>query len=168
MLRTGLGLGLLAVSIMFSGCRMCRHPYDYCGPVYNGPHGPSSWHSRAGSVLDGTQAMPDYYEEYQPAYTGNPQPTRAVAPQPTRAGDYRPARPDDYQSADSRDYKALLADEAQPDDVPGSMRVLSVTDRVLGEGNAPIETNRIAEDNSSGAPSSAGWTARRPTAAERR
>jgi hypothetical protein len=28
----GIGLLLLAV-----GCSMCAHPYDYCGPVYDGP-----------------------------------------------------------------------------------------------------------------------------------
>lgn len=30
----GIGIGLL---VLAAGCTMCAHPYDYCGPVYDGP-----------------------------------------------------------------------------------------------------------------------------------
>lgn len=149
MFRTGLGLGLVAVSIMLSGCRMCRHPYDFCGPIYDGPQGSSSWHTRAGSVLDGEQTMPAYSEEYQPTYIGD-------------------NRPGDYQTADTEDYRELIGNEAKAGDVPGSTRIVSVTDRVLGDEDTSVETSRIAENSSGGTLPSAGWTARRPTSPTRR
>jgi hypothetical protein len=42
---------LLGLSLLSAGCTMCCHPYDYCGPVYDG--GQCS-NERAGSVLDGS------------------------------------------------------------------------------------------------------------------
>jgi len=47
---------LLLTLIAFSaatGCRMCAHPYDYCGPTYVGPCGTVCCNpdARAGSVL---------------------------------------------------------------------------------------------------------------------
>ncbi len=45
------GIGLL---LMAAGCTMCAHPYDYCGPVVDGPCGCSCDPlARAGSILSG-------------------------------------------------------------------------------------------------------------------
>ena len=70
MLRMALGLGLVAVSFTLAGCRMCQHPFDYRGPVYDyAPDCQScSMQSRAGSILDNTLApmpTPAQAEQYQ-------------------------------------------------------------------------------------------------------
>ena len=68
MLRMAMGLGLVAVLFTLAGCRMCQHPFDYCGPVYDyAPDCQScSMQSRAGSILDNTPAaMPAQAEQYQ-------------------------------------------------------------------------------------------------------
>jgi hypothetical protein len=34
------------------GCRMCAHPYDYCGPTFTGGNcQPCDFYARAGSIL---------------------------------------------------------------------------------------------------------------------
>ena len=144
MFRMVLGLVLVGACIMLAGCRMCRHPYDYTGPVYDGPQGSSSWQTRAGSVLDGRGTMPMYSEEYQPTY----------------AGDYQ-------EEVTDRGRQELIGAEPQPGDVSGSAKIVSVTDRVLGDENGSIETSRMAENSSDATLPSAGWTARRPTSAVR-
>ena len=68
MLRMALGLGLVAVSFTLAGCRMCQHPFDYCGPVYDYATDcqSCSMQSRAGSILENTPApMPAQAEQYQ-------------------------------------------------------------------------------------------------------
>jgi len=44
----GLLLGLIVLS---TGCRMCAHPYDYCGPTFTGDGPCCPNEPRAGSVL---------------------------------------------------------------------------------------------------------------------
>ncbi len=47
---------LLAVT---AGCRMCAHPYDYCGPVFTGANGePCDANVRHGSILSGGMVSP--------------------------------------------------------------------------------------------------------------
>ena len=68
MLRMAMGLGLVAVLFTLAGCRMCQHPFDYCGPVYDyAPDCQScSMQSRAGSILEGVpHPMPAQAEQYQ-------------------------------------------------------------------------------------------------------
>lgn len=144
MFRTVLGLVLVGACIMLAGCRMCRHPYDYTGPVYDGPQGSSSWQTRAGSVLDGRGTAPTYSEEYLPA----------------NFGEYQ-------EEVTDRGHQGLIGAESQPGDVPGSAKIVSVTDRVLGDENEPIETSRMAKDSSPAPQPSAGWTARRPSSTVR-
>ena len=46
---------LLGLITLMSGCKMCAHPYDYCGPTYtHGPGGCSANAPRAGSILSGS------------------------------------------------------------------------------------------------------------------
>jgi hypothetical protein len=46
-------LALAACATLFTGCTMCCHPYDECGPVYDATGGHSYCASaRAGSILD--------------------------------------------------------------------------------------------------------------------
>jgi hypothetical protein len=87
------GFFLVLIVAAGSGCRMCDHPYDYCGPVFDGHCGASCDPSyRAGSILSG--GMPahpaHFYDDAgTPAYDdygsmrptpARPSPTRAVAP----------------------------------------------------------------------------------------
>lgn len=81
------------------GCRMCEHPYDYCGAVYSGGWGECCDPAyRAGSILSpGAYAAP-VYEDYDPTeviddYGAQTAPTPAiVAPAPTPAGSQWVAR----------------------------------------------------------------------------
>jgi len=52
MLRAILALSVLCLVVVASGCRMCAHPYDYCGPTFMGRCGEScDWKARSGSIL---------------------------------------------------------------------------------------------------------------------
>jgi len=73
MYRTGIALIAVAWIAFSAGCRMCAHPYDYCGPVDTGcadnccPNGP-----RAGSLFAMGAATPsggeiDYRMEATPS-----------------------------------------------------------------------------------------------------
>lgn len=125
MFRSVVGWGLVAVFIGMSGCRMCQHPFDYCGPVFDSGRQPCSMQSRAGSILDGiTETPPSQVEEHQ--------------------------------------EPAFMANEMRPGDVPGSERIVSVTDRAVDpavEEDDSSQTADLASPTSSS--SSAGWTARR-------
>jgi hypothetical protein len=44
--------GILGLIVLCTGCTMCCHPYDYCGPVYEGC-GQCGSNVRAGSILPG-------------------------------------------------------------------------------------------------------------------
>ena len=134
MLRMALGLGLVAVSFTLAGCRMCQHPFDYRGPVYDYAPGcrSCSMQSRAGSILENT-----------------PEPMPAQAEQ----------------------YQEYLEGEMRLGDVPGSERILSVTDRVVEPAVAPTESSQMAGRSSPTSPGtlpSTGWTARRSVPAMRR
>ena len=52
MVRTVLACSLAALLALTAGCRMCAHPYDYCGPTYTGAPGEScDAKARRGSIL---------------------------------------------------------------------------------------------------------------------
>ncbi len=141
MLRTALGLGVIAVLLVAAGCRMCSHPYDYCGPVYYGDGCQScSPHSRAGSILSGA-----------PELTPSPELVR-------------------HQTQSKTVSRESLRNQVQSDvragDVPGSEQIVSVTDRVVESPSAAsADPPQVATDASteSAKPLPAkGWTARRP------
>jgi hypothetical protein len=54
MFRTTLSWALVAILYAVAGCRMCSHPYDYCGPVYDRGCQSCCPPERAGSVLEAT------------------------------------------------------------------------------------------------------------------
>ena len=67
MSRTMLGWMTVGLVTLFSGCALCAHPYDYCGPTVTGqcgdecdPHAP-----RAGSILSGSVAPTLAYSEVE-------------------------------------------------------------------------------------------------------
>ena len=54
MVRLVLACSVVALLALTTGCRMCAHPYDYCGPVYTGADGqPCDANVRHGSILSG-------------------------------------------------------------------------------------------------------------------
>jgi hypothetical protein len=194
MLRTVLGLSLVAVLFAASGCSMCRHPYDCSGPVYDndGCQGCSSGgHGRAGSILDGDGSDGNVQTSTKPS----PKETNLIEELSTSSVRTRPktrsqtvsmpsakktpvdaasasamrTRPKtrgqsvSFDTIDGR-VQARVKGKVQTGDVPGSEKIVSVTDRVV---KPAAESAQVAED----APSEpfkplatdAGWTARRPT-----
>ena len=83
MSRTILSVGVLAVLLSSVGCRMCCHPYDYSGPVYQSQQDggcQSCVSQRAGSILSGEP------ETQVPAELAQRQPReRQVASAPMRS-----------------------------------------------------------------------------------
>lgn len=82
-------LGVLALLALTTGCTMCCHPYDNCGPVYESGCGSFCSNARAGSILEGgvaqTKASPFVPEETIEEGPQQASPTMApqsVEPQP--------------------------------------------------------------------------------------
>jgi hypothetical protein len=75
MVRISFAVAVVAVLAATVGCTMCCHPYDECGPVYEGRFATGcSKNVRQGSVFSGTS---DTSSETSPAHV-NPQPTPAT------------------------------------------------------------------------------------------
>jgi hypothetical protein len=57
-------VGILGLVALCGGCTLPCHPYDYCGPVYDGT-GQNCSNARAGSILDGgaMQSLPASTEQ---------------------------------------------------------------------------------------------------------
>jgi hypothetical protein len=170
MFRMALGLSLVALCCA-GGCTMCCHPYDYSGPVYSKDDCPScgsSGHCRAGSILapcgqpsstegDGEKAVP----QTAPKTAPQPAPTRAKpveqpsVPDPAVGGTKVGAR------------QRHLVGKPRPGDVPGSEKIVSVTERVVGPkaGSQQTAAEPAAEPEAEASNSlpAAGWTARRLT-----
>jgi hypothetical protein len=134
MFRTALGLGLAAAFVASTGCTMCCHPYDRCGPVYD--QGCSSCSgARAGSILAGgvSETMP----------------AQVVS--------------DSHRNAET--MQAGSGSHPRFGLVPGSEKILSVTDRTVNpsgtDNDAPAVAAESAAESAKPLPS-AGWTARRP------
>jgi hypothetical protein len=146
MFRTTLGLCAVAILAAVAGCTMCCHPYDNCGPVWDGGECQTcSPHYRAGSIFAGTPDMAMSSE--------------------------KPHR--DVQATKKTASRAAVPTRAQPDskpgDVPGAERILSVTDRVVKPAEGSVDSQVVSESSSSSGSSAQplpanGWTARRPTA----
>jgi hypothetical protein len=59
MIRTLVTVVLLGLAASAVGCRMCAHPYDYCGPTFSGQCGETcNPMARAGSVLSPPLPVP--------------------------------------------------------------------------------------------------------------
>ena len=73
MSRKVLGWMTVGLVALFSGCAMCAHPYDYCGPTVTGQCGeecaPNS--PRAGSILSGTVSPTLAYSEVELSSAGS-------------------------------------------------------------------------------------------------
>lgn len=140
MRRTALGLGVLAVLLVITGCTMCCHPYDYCGPVFHGGGCQAcSPHGRVGSILSEASEL---------------------APLPPES-----SRPEGGTLSHA-DIENHVRGEMRQDDVPGSQKIVSITDQVVEPPIPSADPPQVA-DGSSLEPSkvlpSQGWMARRPT-----
>lgn len=52
MRHAAFALAALCLVASAVGCRMCAHPYDYCGPTFTGGNcQPCDFYARAGSIL---------------------------------------------------------------------------------------------------------------------
>ena len=154
MVRTALGLGVMAVLLAAAGCTMCCHPYDYCGPVYEGDGCQScSLHSRAGSILASA-----------PEITPSPDMVRRPVRNQT-ASDVSRGRVQ-TQSVSDASLRSQVQAERRAGDVPGSEQIVSVTDRVVGSSPDSDGDSQLASESSAEPArplSTKGWTARRPT-----
>ena len=59
MVRTIFALCMVALLAVTAGCRVCAHPYDYCGPLFDGQGGQYCCcpNARAGSILSPNPMM---------------------------------------------------------------------------------------------------------------
>jgi hypothetical protein len=155
MFRTALGLGSVAILLVTVGCTMCRHPYDQSGPVFSDEGCPSAMHSRAGSILGGVPQPSSLPTKGQIQ-------DESASPSPTPAQAKPRGQSISYVMGTNRAQGPVLG-RAQPGDVPGSERIVSVTDRVV---KPSADSSQAAEESSpeSSKPLPAsGWSARRPT-----
>ncbi len=160
--------GLATILLACSGCTMCCHPYDYSGPVYGGSgcgSSCSSQRSRAGSILDGG------VQDAQGTQTSMPvekkvakKVVRESAPA-TSARSKSRGKTASFASAGGR-VPDRMRGEVKPGDVPGSERIVSVTERIVGSSTTtPADTAVAAQESpaeSSTPLPTSGWTARRP------
>ena len=139
MIRTVLGLSVVAVLLTVAGCRMCQHPYDYCGPVYDRGCDACCPDCRAGSILSGSHEM---------------------APSPSPAQRIVQSEPVSRES-----LLQNVRDDLQPGYVAGSEQIMSVTDQAVGSSDDSFELASEPSTNPSQSLPTTGWTARRPTPA---
>lgn len=154
--------GLMVLSL--AGCTMCCHPYDHCGPVYeNGCHSCSQ--GRVGSILEGGEELLPVPNTPSPT----PAPPKATSsarsrqPQSMRTASVRYRQPSGQAVSPTRStYTASTRPKAG--DVPGSQKIISVTERTVTDPNTPVlqPVSESEVDDSKTLPAS-GWTARRPT-----
>jgi hypothetical protein len=155
MSRTTLSILFMAfTAIATTGCRMCQHPYDYSGPVYQN-HGSGcascSSHGRAGSVLDGET---EYISEGSVLESQPKTNTKIISEEPVSEEPLQGRVPS----------KALSIEGPRFGDVPGSERIISVTERVVSPDESATTSQQIAESNGPASVKSMpskGWTARR-------
>ena len=72
MVRTILALSMVALLPVMAGCRMCAHPYDYCGPTFTGECGTCCPDARQGSRFS-SLAQTDLPVETVPPVTIEPE-----------------------------------------------------------------------------------------------
>jgi hypothetical protein len=73
MSRTMLGWMTVGLVTLFSGCAMCAHPFDYCGPTVTGQCGDECAPNapRAGSILSGSVSPTLAYSEVEFSSAGS-------------------------------------------------------------------------------------------------
>jgi hypothetical protein len=95
-------LGILTLLSFTTGCTMCCHPYDNCGPVFDNSCGSFCSTARAGSILEGgtpqVKADPFVPEEtteglQEVPTTGEPQLAPQTEPQTLSAIDLNAGKP---------------------------------------------------------------------------
>lgn len=191
MWRYPLGWACVIVSFTLTGCTMCCHLNDYCGPVYENGCTDCSSHHRAGSILEGGQhrelvprPMPQLQPQRAVPTPARPKPTanatasRAVYRQQATPVSHRasataakPRVPTKANRLDLAEERAMVGPqgEGKTGDVPGSERIVSVTERIVGDTErggdlAPEITHGEAANDGVAAvqklPAS-GWTARK-------
>ena len=158
MFRTAYYLGSVAILFAAAGCSMCCHPYDHSGPVFSAD-GCQATHRRAGSILDGaSQPSPELARNQ--IHDNSSSPVLAQASQARRTRPQVQAAPLSEVAAEPQ---GPSLGQPQPGVVPGSERVVSVTDRLA----RPSANSSEAVEQSPSQPSQpmpeSGWTARRPT-----
>jgi hypothetical protein len=172
MVRTTYAVGLLVLVVATTGCRMGAHPYDYCGPVWSeGKAKNCDPNYRAGSVLNpGTPARhPQLVYDAEPAPAMQPAATANTAPVPqaapvakaspmARDTVVRQMKPvaDRTTSEQPSPVAGRGSDQPSGATVPapagtaaGATRILSVTDRKVGE-SARTETEQKVSEQPKG------------------
>jgi hypothetical protein len=149
MLRTVFVLGVILSLPVFTGCTLCCHPYDYCGPVYEGCEGQSCDPMyRAGSILSGSPTISQINETPQTTIEKN--------------------------GAEKADPAASTVGQIRTGDVPGSERIVSVTERVVdSQGNPNGSTATMMSADPEAAPlrtqsEAKGWVASKPNYQQQR
>ena len=181
MFRMALGVGSVAILVLSTaGCQMCCHPYDKSGPVFCDGC-PSSTNSRAGSIL-GDSPEPSMSVAKNPVRRESVSPSpklvqakkqrpsfsyvmtgrRTESPSPTLAEAKRPQKSVFNTMAGDRPEGPQLG-PAQPGDVAGSERIVSVTERVVGPSADSSQAATEAPPASFRPSPATAWTARRPT-----
>jgi hypothetical protein len=153
MFRTVLGVSSVAILLAATGCTMCSHPFDNSGPVYSQDECQSSGHARAGSVLDKNPQPSESLEQTQT----EEKPTSLVSARPKMQGHSVSS-----DTAGGRVH-AKVTEKTNAGDVPGSERIVSVSEQVVKPAaDSPQVAEESPSDSSQPLPST-GWTARRPT-----
>jgi hypothetical protein len=182
MFRMALGVGSVAILVLSAaGCQMCCHPYDQSGPVFCDDGCSASCQTRAGSILaDSPEASALLSKNSAPQKPVSPTPApaqaktrrpsisyvmtgrRADSPSPALVEAKKPQKPFSYAKAGSRPEGPQLG-PAQPGDVPGSERIVSVTERTVGPSADSSQAATEAPQEASLPLPANRWTARRPT-----
>ncbi len=187
MSRMILSVGALTVLLSSMGCRMCCHPYDYSGPVYQSPQSSgcqSCVSQRAGSILsNGPEVqVPSELARQPREKTVSSAPIRSSTRSQVPAQAQRQvSRNMQRQSRNSMQgqlrgqsasftavngkVEGRVEGKVQVGEVPGSEQILSVTDRVVDSGTTVSSSSQVASgstEEESSVASSGGWTARRP------
>lgn len=125
--------GIAALFAATTGCKMCAHPYDYCGPTFTGGTYAAGPHGRAGSILSGgpvagAVAAETSYQE-----------TTLEGPQPTPTGPAPPA-PKPNPTPPAKRPNGSFAPGQSPDINQGipQENVISVTDRRIDESPSAV------------------------------
>lgn len=138
--------------LVAAGCRMCAHPYDYCGPVVDDPQACCP-NARAGSILatgGGYGADAGTLTPTEAATKGKQPtkaPTRALSPPKPVAPTRAPRRAPTPAPAPAPANTAP-ANQSASKFFPGIPRenILSITDRRLDEVQKPTDTPVAQEE----------------------
>jgi hypothetical protein len=146
---------------------MCCHPYDNCGPVVNGDACQScDTRARVGSVFAGTATDETTVSESNQTPTpakppkANDTPTPAKPPKatnsptpakvPGKTAAVRSKKSTHSQSASFTQkngrIRGQVQGQARPGLVPGSEKIVSVTDRVVEPSGNPTAAQEVAQE----------------------